>query len=65
MSERQQFEWFLERVGKRIYRSRVRCKCDTCVRVGNEGLIITDEMHANYLFDIQNELGIKYRDTES
>jgi hypothetical protein len=55
-------QWFLDRVGKRVYRDNVDCECEICSCVGSEGLIVIDIDHAAYLTDISGELGIKYRD---
>ena len=46
-------QWFLDRIGKRIYRGETSCKCETCKRVSNEGLIIFNASHATYLNDIE------------
>jgi len=45
-------EWFIDRIGKRIYRDMQGKKdcCGTCGTVRNEGLIVHDEMHADYLW---------------
>ena len=50
-------QWFIDRIGKRIY----ICNFRICVDVEKEGLIITDEQHANYLYDCQ-ELDLIYFD---
>ena len=55
-------QWFKDRIGKRIYRDSVNCKCEVCNNVGAHGLIIIDESHAHYLFDCEEEPGIRYRD---
>lgn len=55
-------QWFLDRIGKRIFRGPVSCTCETCTKVHHEGLIIHDKDQADYLFDVQNEIGIKYFD---
>lgn len=55
-------KWFKERVGKRLFRTREN---------GNEhepsvyvdGLIVFDEFQAQYLFDCENELKLKYFDS--
>lgn len=46
-------EWFTSHIGKRIYRNSTTCKCGICVAVGKRGLLIHDEMHAEYLHDIE------------
>jgi hypothetical protein len=57
-------KWFKDRVGKRIYRENNICDCGLCKGVHVNGLVITDELHAQYLFDCQNELGLKYYEKE-
>lgn len=59
-------KWFKNRIGKRIYRNRHKC-CKDCEEVAQNGLEVRDEMHANYLYETQNDFardGIKldYRD---
>lgn len=54
-------DWYKQRVGKRIYRiNKTGCECEVCTRVFNEGLILLDDDHCQYLFDCQNELGLRY-----
>ena len=55
-------EWFIERIGKRVYRTKSSCPCPSCASVGVRGLIIFNEMHADYLFTIQNETELTYFD---
>lgn len=55
-------QWFIECIGKKVFRDTNKCNCQVCVDVFNNGLVISDENHANYLFDIQNELGYNYID---
>ncbi len=54
-------QWFIDRIGKRVYRENNICKCKVCVNVHEHGLIITDEQHAIYLYDCQ-ELDLIYYD---
>ena len=44
-------EWFMERIGKRIYRDMQGEKhcCQYCQAVAEHGLTVIDEMHADYL----------------
>lgn len=63
----QRRQWFIDRIGKRVFREDVFCQCETCKRISKEGLIINDEMHAIYLHDVEcisNAEGhkLKYRD---
>ena len=64
-------QWFVERIGKRIFRDKNNppCGCHTCNEIEKNGMIITDENHAQYLFDIQNEFAdgghyLNYRDNK-
>ena len=54
--------WFQERIGKRIYKDAVSCGCTICKSGTIHGVFVFDEYHALYLFDVQNELGILFRD---
>jgi hypothetical protein len=56
-------QWFIDRIGKRIYRKNNVCNCEVCTTVHKEGLIITDEQHANYLYDCQELDLIYYENT--
>lgn len=46
-------QWFIDRIGKRVFRESNGCKCETCKRITNDGLIIFDEQHASYLCDVE------------
>lgn len=48
-------QWFKDRIGKRVYRGKTTCTCSICDGVSKEGLIIQDELHANYLYDVEGE----------
>ena len=48
-------KWFLDRVGKKVYRTKTPCDCEPCTRCFYEGLIIADKDHAQYVFDIKSE----------
>ena len=62
-------QWFIDRIGKRVYRNGTTCTCGVCERVKEEGLIISDKMHADYLCDVEGCSGedpkqaIRYFDT--
>lgn len=45
--------WFLERIGKRVYRNNVSCTCSSCMHSYQEGLIIVDEQYAGYLYNLE------------
>ncbi len=52
--------WFKNRIGKRIYRDKTSCNCETCARVYKEGLIVNDLNHAEYLEMVSREMNINY-----
>lgn len=55
-------QWFTDRIGKRVYRKLGSCKCKSCLIVAHEGLVIIDKQHANYLYLVSGETGIRYQD---
>ena len=62
-------QWFIDRIGKRVYRNRTSCGCETCKQVLDVGLMIHDMEHAIYLCDVEysyNAEGskLKYFDTK-
>lgn len=57
-------EWFTQRIGKKVYRKHNFCKCSGCLNVWENGLIIIDEMHADYLFACESEMNLNYFDKE-
>ena len=52
--------WFIERIGKKVYRDRNICSCDYCQDIKVNGITIKDLNHAQYLLDIQNQFKIEY-----
>jgi len=55
-------QWFLNRVGKRIYRlTKYKC-CQHCDDSFENGIVVNDAFHAGCLFDYQNEMGYEYGD---
>ena len=66
-SEREQ--WFIDRIGKRVFRNKTSCKCEICGNVYEQGLTISDKNHAMYLSEMEFEYTkdgtpIKYFDTK-
>jgi hypothetical protein len=60
-------KWFLNRIGKGIYRDDNKCPCIGCAYVLKKGLTIGDKAHAEYLYMTQNEYAnlkifLNYRD---
>lgn len=61
-------QWFKDRIGKRVYRTSNKCKCDNCTTIYEDGLVIDDEIHAEFINDMYNDYNIegidlKYFDT--
>lgn len=59
-------KWFTSRVNKRIFRNYHEC-CFHCSEVAENGLIVNDSNHAEYLYWIQNDYAnegvfLNYRD---
>ena len=48
-------QWFLSRIGKRVFRNETSCTCNICKHVSQCGLVISDESHAIYLLDCECE----------
>lgn len=62
--QKHELEWFISRVGKRVFRNESSCQCEACRKVGEVGLVINDHLHAQYLYDCQNELDLYYFDKQ-
>lgn len=58
-------KWFINRIGKRIFRDWFKC-CKHCDEVAENGLIVSDEQHADYIWLCQmlgdNNKCLNYRD---
>ena len=54
--------WFINRINKKIYRDRTSCRCAVCEDVVKNGIVIRDKEQAEYLYLVQCEMGIEYRD---
>lgn len=46
-------DWFRARIGKTIYRNKVSCGCGVCENVYDSGLMLFDQMHADYVSDME------------
>ena len=57
-------KWFVDKIGKRVWRTKSSCKCEHCKKVYEKGLKIHDDLHADYLYCIENEIGLKYFSSE-
>lgn len=60
---RKNLQWFMDRIGKRIYRYTDTDCCEHCQKVFKEGLVIADSQHADYLYTCQLEMDLVYEDT--
>jgi len=58
-------QWFLDRIGKRVFRNKDGCNCPSCLNVAEQGIVIASEEHARYLDMIEAtpDMEIKYFDT--
>lgn len=57
-------KWFIDRIEKKVFRTKTKCTCDHCNYVYKNGLKIFDTDHADYLFEtesISNAEGYKIR----
>ena len=64
-------DWFIKRIGKRVYRDAniPPCGCPSCNEIEKNGIVITDEQQATYMYNIQMEFAndghyLNYRDTK-
>ena len=64
MTATRTLKWFLDRIGKRIWRRSNGCACKPCRTVTRDGLVPFDRRHARYLFDCQGEFEIAYYDAK-
>lgn len=52
-------QWFINRVGKTIYRKRLKCMCKDCQ---DTKVKIRNKKHAEYIYLCHNEMEIKYEE---
>lgn len=62
-------EWFIERIGKKIYRDDQGCPCHLCWEGTIMGFKVSDNVHAQYLAEVDAEYGFEgiysnYRDVK-
>ena len=48
-------KFFLSNIGNRVFRDDDGCDCLSCKHIVENGLVIQDEFHDNYLFNTQND----------
>jgi hypothetical protein len=61
--------WFRSKIGQRLYRNETSCQCGVCKNVAENGLIVNDQFHADYLYDCEAESNgegypLRYFDTK-
>ena len=58
-------QWFIDRIGKRVFRTKTSCDCESCKNVYENGTVIEDRDHAVYLFAVEGEkITERYFDTK-
>jgi len=62
MVRQHKLRWFMDRIGKHIYRRGGTCRCIHCQKVLDEGLDVSDKCHVDYLYCCQNEMNLSYSD---
>jgi hypothetical protein len=55
-------QWFIDRIGKTVYRPPVSCTCQSCIDGHLKGILISDETHADYLHCCEGEMRLRYAD---
>lgn len=55
--------WLIERIGKKIYRTKTDCLCMACKSVYDNGMYIVDHNHALFLAKYGAQKNIQYFDT--
>jgi hypothetical protein len=63
-------QWFKEQIYQTIFRDDNGCPCNNCKEILENGLVVRDEDHARYIFEMQNDLGaegieLNYRDSKT
>jgi hypothetical protein len=43
-------QWFIDRIGKRVFRNVNTCSCGVCKSVYENGVVISDSRHADYIW---------------
>lgn len=54
--------WYIDRIGKKVYRTDLKTCCDNCRENAQKGVVILDAEHAEVLYTYSRELGVKYED---
>jgi len=61
--------WFLDRIGKRVFRTSLDCDCNVCQIIYKQGLIIEDRDQAIFMYDTECDVNadgdiMRYFDTK-
>jgi hypothetical protein len=59
---KKEFQWYKDRIGKKVFRTISICSCSYCIKAFEEGMTIHDEQFAKYLFGVQGEIQHNYED---
>lgn len=65
----QRLQWFISRIGHRIYRNDDGCSCNVCKHIVEYGLVIKDRLQAEYCYDCECDFNadgtpLRYFDTK-
>jgi|GEM_PF-3329720 len=65
----ERLQWFLDRIGKRVFRNHAGCPCVICKKVYEQGFVIVDASHAEYVHDNEADYAasghpLRYFDTK-
>jgi hypothetical protein len=52
-------EDFKANIGKRIFRDSNKCPCETCKDIKENGILVRDTEHAEYMFQIQEDFAME------
>ena len=57
-------QWFVDRIGKLVFRNQLGCGCNSCEEAEIHGLIINTYQHAKFLYDNQYKIETRYSDNK-
>lgn len=63
--ENDRHQWFMDRIGKRVYVAGWACECSYCTSMKNNGEVIKGHHHLECLLEIESisEGSVRYFDT--
>jgi len=62
MTDREQ--WFKDRIGKRVFRTKTICDCEVCKESDETGFMILNEDDAEFCFLCEQDSQIRHFDTK-